>query len=101
MSAGGDFNGYQLVYSKDADSFSVGQTRVENKPCYHPYQVSVKQGTMHYPLEYDRFDGCIADEMTQLVNDSRYQTLGLDVSEHQVQNESGVLDILLGPPLTW
>ena len=53
-------------------------------------------GSNYYPTEIERYDAvCTQDKVNKRFNDERYNQLqGLEISEKQLQEESGVMQIL-------
>ena len=84
ISAGGDFNGLHLAYTRDSDEFAIGKTSLEYKPCYISYLSSEHPDSKYYPLENDRWYDCYEDDLKLLTYDDRYVSAGMQISEFEV-----------------
>jgi hypothetical protein len=69
------------------------------KPCLEEMTHSSDPNAVFYPLEREQHSNCAADETTKTTYDTRYKPLGYEVSEYQVQLDSGVLSRLNSLPL--
>lgn len=87
---------YSLVTSKTkGDSLPYTSFRIENKPCLDSRDTSRSASSQFYPLERDRTkEDCRTVAQFNQRYDDRYQNLGLEISEYDVQDESEVLDDL-------
>lgn len=92
---------YSFVYSKTkGDSLPLTSFNIENEPCLEPSLTSSGSNEEFYPLEVDQSNSdCVVDEYYGVAYDSRYEDLGLSISEYDVQNESKVLQKLSFLPL--
>jgi hypothetical protein len=73
--------------------------QLESKPCLDPNEVSISGKDKFYPLEKDRSaEACTVIKQFNKATDSRYQDLGLSISEYEVQQESKVLTKLKEMP---
>jgi len=75
------------------------QTFVGYKPCIEQYSIESDPNAVFYPLENEQKWICAIDKTTQKVYDTRYKPIGLEMSEYDVQVESGVLTTLNNLPL--
>lgn len=64
-----------------------------------PDQSPSGPGHTYYPTEVALVEGCTESRLTGLTEDTRYKSLGMDVSVYDVQYHSGVLGILGRQPL--
>lgn len=83
-----------LVYSKTStDNLPIVKTSVDaSTPCFNPEIISM--GSL-YPLEMDNeMSTCEFDLLLQTDVDNRFTDTGGQVSEYDVQNDSGVLAML-------
>ena len=90
-----------FVYSKGkGDNLPLTTMSVENKPCIDPSAVSYNSRFstefLFYPTEVDREipDCPEIEHLNNKKHDDRFIDLGLSVSEYDVQQASGVSDIL-------
>lgn len=85
-----------FVYSKTkGDSLPLTSFNIESKPCLDPSLISSGQNEEFYLLEVDQTNSdCVVDDYYGVAYDSRYEDLGLSISEYDVQNESYVLQKL-------
>ena len=77
------FNGLPLT------TFSLGEL-----PCVKPHQMSHSSNAQFYPTELDRLTNCTVDTLLNKTHDSRYKTLNLTVSEHDIQYTSRIDTII-------
>ena len=94
VAGGGNLDGYNLTYSKDTDNFAIGKTSLGDRPCANSKKDPNSPESIYYPLERDRNDGCTKDSNSGKYYDERYTSIGLSISEYQVQLESGVISKL-------
>jgi hypothetical protein len=95
-------NEYVLVTGKSGETLPITTTRVEADPCMKPNEISKSQKATWYPLEADFLSNhCTRAKTNGYFNDDRYQEIGMEVSQYDVQDASGVIDILWNMPLAY
>ena len=102
-----EFNStHKLIYSKSKDSLPITKTSVSKRPCLDPTSQSdnyLGQHLEYYPLELDKQKYYRDDQKMPICKDEndqdpRFKSLGIEFSDYQIQEESGVLQILRDLP---
>jgi hypothetical protein len=94
-----------FVYSKTrGDSLPITSTSVEYKPCLDPIDVSrspsVNYQFVYYETELDKQkEDCGLVPQFDERYDTRFEKLDFSVSEYDVQDDNGVIDIIYRQPL--
>lgn len=89
---------FSAIAQYNFDSLPITSTRVEHKPCILPDEVSMTPNAVFYPVELDRLDGCSIDPVSGTEHDERYRPSNYEISEYEMQTNSGVFDALNKAP---
>ena len=91
---------YLLVSKTVGNNLPLTNFNLEDTPCLDSRDVSLSVGQKFYPTELDRLSvtGCREIDQFNARFDTRYTSMSSSISEEDLQDESGVLDILEAQP---
>jgi hypothetical protein len=80
------------------DALAITATKVEHKPCMLPNDTSSAPNAKYYPVEIDSNNTCNTDPVSRIEHDDRYRKADYQISEYEIQKDSGVYPALMGAP---
>ena len=100
---------YAIITSKDFNALPIAKTFVGFEPCVSEYSEggffadsnygSTPKEAVFYPLERQQASECPVDVGSNKTIDTRYKHVNYNVSEYDVQLQSGVLALLRNLPM--
>lgn len=84
-----------IAYSKKEDKRPPTTIKLEDEPCMDSFMQSSSFGARFYGPELQNSSGCKIEKFNGIKHDPRYIQGGFETNELEVQDENGVLDILM------